>query len=39
MSKERSYKLLNPELEAEIYYLTSEERGHSTPVHTGYPLC
>jgi len=36
MPKEPTYKLLNPELEAEIYYLTSEEWGRSTPVHTGY---
>ena len=36
MPKEPTYKLLNPELEAEIYYLTSEEWGRRTPVHTGY---
>jgi len=36
MLQETNFKLDNPELEAEIYYLTKEEGGRSTPAFSGY---
>lgn len=33
---ENTFKLKNPEIEAEIYYLTSEEGGRWTPIFNGY---
>ena len=33
---ERKFKLTEPELEAEIYYLTTEEGGRKTAIHSGY---
>ena len=33
---EQKFKLTNPELEAEIYYLTTEEGGRKTAIHSGY---
>jgi len=36
MTENENYKLKNPELEAEIYYLTTEEGGRNSYVVSGY---
>jgi len=36
MNDGTNFKLTNPELEANIYYLTADEGGRKTPVATGY---
>ena len=36
MNTVETFKLENPQIEAELYYLTEEEGGRKTPVGNGY---